>query len=257
MGKKATDKYGESGANGVYDVVTRKKALEMGLNPPYPRLVPDDYPTFQNKPLSTFQEWVVSHAEYPSEARANNIEGWATVKFYVEPDGSITNVTPEADANPVLANEIIRVVQSSPKWEAPKNKAVEGPYSYMVSLRFRLPNRITNEVPYIFVEQMPEFPGGDQELLKFVYANLKYPESARAEKKEGKVIVRFIVNTEGNVEAVSVRKGVNAALDAEAVRVISLLKGFKPAMQGGKAVNVWYSMPISFTLDKTETTEQK
>lgn len=253
MGKKATDKYGEKGANGVYDIITRKKALEMGLNPPYPRLVPDDYPTFQNKPLSTFQEWVVSHVEYPAEAKSNNIEGWATVKFNVEPDGSITNIAPEGDANTVLAKEVIRVVKSSPKWEAPKNKAVEGPYSSTVVVRFKLPDRVANEMPYVMVEQMPQYPGGDKELLNFVYANLNYPESARAEKKEGKVIVRFIVNTEGNVEAVSVRKGVSPALDAEAVRVISLLKGFKPGMNDGKAVNVWYSMPISFTLTKTET----
>ena len=51
MGKEATDKYGEKGANGVMEIITRKKALEMGLKPPFPRLAPDDYPTFQNQRL--------------------------------------------------------------------------------------------------------------------------------------------------------------------------------------------------------------
>jgi TonB family protein len=102
------------------------------------------------------------------------------------------------------------------------------------------------------VEEMPMYPGGEGELLKFIAENKKYPEAAKADTIQGKVIVRFIVNTEGNTEGITVLKGVHPLLDAEAVRVVKLLSGFKPGMQGGKAVNVWYMVPINFTLPYTK-----
>ena len=86
------------------------------------------------------------------------------------------------------------------------------------------------------------------ELLKFITENTRYPEAAKAEGAEGRVIVRFVVNTEGGTEGISVIKGVHPLLDAEAARVVSLLSGFTPGYQGGKPVNVWYMVPITFTL---------
>ncbi len=92
------------------------------------------------------------------------------------------------------------------------------------------------------------YPGGEMELLKFIAENTQYPEAAKAQKIQGKVIIRFIVNTEGNTEGITVLKGVDPMLDAEAVRVVSMLSGFKPGMQNGKAVPVWYMVPVNFTL---------
>jgi protein TonB len=117
-----------------------------------------------------------------------------------------------------------------------------------VTLKFRLPDQILNEAPFIVVEQMPRYPGGDAELLNFIKNNTKYPEAAKAEKIEGRVIVRFVVSNEGRAEAISVLKGVHPLLDAEAIKVVSMLSGWKPGMQGGKAVNVWYMVPINFSL---------
>jgi protein TonB len=97
---------------------------------------------------------------------------------------------------------------------------------------------------------MPLFPGGDAELLKYIAENTKYPETAKAAKAEGRVIVRFIVTKEGNADGVSILKGVDPLLDEEAVRVVSSLKGFEPGRQGGMPVNVWYMVPINFFLPK-------
>ena len=96
------------------------------------------------------------------------------------------------------------------------------------------------------------YPGGDSELLKFIGDNARYPAEAKANKIEGRVILRLIVNTEGDAEGISILKSVDPLLDAEAVRVCSMLKGFRPGMQSGKTVNVWYMVPVNFVLPKTE-----
>jgi len=95
---------------------------------------------------------------------------------------------------------------------------------------------------------MPNFPGGDQELLKFIGANTQYPEVAKNNNISGRVIVRFCVTARGGISQVSILKGVSPELDAEALRVVNMLPEFKPGKQGGKPVPVWYMVPITFTL---------
>ncbi|MCX6262511.1 MAG: TonB family protein [Bacteroidia bacterium] len=251
-GKEATVKYGEKGANGVYEITTRTKAIAMGIKSPLPRLGPDDYPTFQNQGFGQFNYWVANQVKYPPEAQAKKLEGWIQINFTVELDGTLSNIKPAANSDPVLSEEVMRVIRNSPKWDRPKNPAVEDPYPSNVNIGFRLPDQIIKEPPFVVVEEMPMYPGGEGELLKFIAENTKYPEAAKADTIQGKVIVRFIVNTEGNTEGITVLKGVHPLLDAEAVRVVKLLSGFKPGMQGGKAVNVWYMVPINFTLPYTK-----
>jgi TonB family protein len=102
--------------------------------------------------------------------------------------------------------------------------------------------------PFVVVEEMPMFPGGDAELLKFIAQNTVYPENAKLNNVQGKVIVRFCVTETGNVALATVLKGVDPELDQEALRVVNILPAFKPGKQGGKDVPVWYMVPISFTL---------
>ncbi len=102
--------------------------------------------------------------------------------------------------------------------------------------------------PFVVVEEMPMFPGGDIELLKYIFEHTQYPEVAKENNIQGRVIVRFCVTSKGGVSQVSVLKGVDPELDAEAVRVVSSLPAFKPGKQGGKPVPVWYMVPITFTL---------
>lgn len=246
--KAATEKYGEKGANGAYEITTRKKALEMGLKPPFPRLSPDDYPTFQGQKTSGFADWVAGHISYPTEAQARQIEGWVTLNFNVELDGTISKIASTTQDDKSLGDRVINAVRSSPKWDRPKNPNVDEPYSTGITIKFRLPNLITADAPFVVVDQMPMFPGGDAEMLKFVGKNIIYPEEAKAKNIQGKVIIRFVVNTEGKAEGVSVLRSVNTLLDAEAVRVCRTLPRFKPGMQNGKAVDVWYAVPITFTL---------
>jgi protein TonB len=102
--------------------------------------------------------------------------------------------------------------------------------------------------PFVVVEEMPEFPGGDIELLKYIFEHTNYPEVAKENNIQGKVIVRFCVTAKGTVIQISILKGVDPELDKEAMRVVATLPAFKPGKQGGKPVPVWYMVPITFTL---------
>jgi protein TonB len=107
------------------------------------------------------------------------------------------------------------------------------------------------EVPtevFVVVEEMPAFPGGDKAMMEYIYANIQYPEIAKENNIQGRVILRFCVTYKGGVDQVSVMKTVDPALDNEAIRVIKSLPAWKPGKQGGKPVNVWYSVPIMFQL---------
>jgi periplasmic protein TonB len=101
---------------------------------------------------------------------------------------------------------------------------------------------------FVVVEEMPSFPGGDVELMKFINSNIVYPEIAKENNIQGRVILRFCVTYKGAVDQVQVLKPVDPALDNEAIRVIKMLPTWKPGKQGGKPVNVWYSVPVTFQL---------
>jgi TonB family protein len=107
---------------------------------------------------------------------------------------------------------------------------------------------IDDDTPFVVVEEMPEFPGGDSLLLNYISQNTKYPETAKAKKIEGRVIVRFCVTKVGTVDKISILKGVDPEIDTEAIRVVGTLPKFKPGRQGGKDVSVWYMVPITFAL---------
>ena len=110
------------------------------------------------------------------------------------------------------------------------------------------------------VEQMPEFPGGAQALFGFVAKNIHYPKAAEDAGIQGRVIVTFVVMKDGSIGEVKVAKGVSPELDGEAVRCVKSMPKWKPGMQKGQAVNVKYTMPLSFRLDdakKEENTNQK
>ena len=93
------------------------------------------------------------------------------------------------------------------------------------------------------VEQMPEFVGGQAELMKFLAENVHYPEAAYKVGKQGRVIVTFIVEADGSVSNAKIVKKVSDELDAEALRVIGTMPKWKPGMQNGKAVRVKYTIP--------------
>lgn len=99
------------------------------------------------------------------------------------------------------------------------------------------------------VEQMPAFPGGTATLMKFLSDNMKYPEQAEKEGIQGRVICTFYVEKDGSISDISVAKSVHPQLDAEAVRVLSLMPKWIPGKRNGELTKVKYTFPITFRLE--------
>jgi len=105
-----------------------------------------------------------------------------------------------------------------------------------------------NEEIFSFVEVMPSFEGGDQELLRYLGDNLKYPKIAMDVNAEGTVYLQFVVEADGNIAEVTVLRSVFEPLDQEAIRVIKTMPKWLPGKQNGKSVRVLYTIPIKFDI---------
>ena len=101
---------------------------------------------------------------------------------------------------------------------------------------------------YKFVEQMPEYPGGQEALFKYLSTNSRYPASAKAKKIQGRVYVTFIVSSKGTVLFPHVERGIGGGCDEEALRLIRLMPKWKPGMKNGKPVPVRYTVPVNFVM---------
>ncbi len=101
---------------------------------------------------------------------------------------------------------------------------------------------------FFIVEEMPEFPGGQLALRKFIAQAVKYPVIAQENGIQGKVFVNFVVGKDGSITGAKISRGVDPSLDKEALRVVNSLPKWKPGKQGGKAVRVSYTVPINFQL---------
>ncbi len=104
--------------------------------------------------------------------------------------------------------------------------------------------------PQVFtmVEKMPEFPGGQQALMKYMSSNLQYPEIAKEEEVQGKVFLSFVVQEDGSLRDVRVIRGVHPSLDREAVRVARSMPNWIPGKNMGKVCCVQYNLPVNFVL---------
>ncbi len=120
------------------------------------------------------------------------------------------------------------------------------------------PSKESDDLVYRIVEDMPEYPGGENQLRKDIAAVVKYPEEAKKKNIQGKVFVSFVVSKSGKIKDAKIAKGVHPVLDKEALRVMkSLDKTWKPGMQRGTVVNIEYTVPIKFALDGDKKTARK
>ena len=112
-----------------------------------------------------------------------------------------------------------------------------------------VPHTIKEEIKvYRSAEQMPQFPGGEAALMKYIQTHIQYPPTAAKNHVQGRVIVQFIVWKDGSVDEVKVVRSVDKDLDKEAIRVCKTLPKFTPGRQNGKNVPVWYTLPVTFKL---------
>jgi periplasmic protein TonB len=151
---------------------------------------------------------------------------------------------------PVVTDDTTKVTPYIPTTEEIINTVQNGNVSDTVTYTEPTDPVVPVEIkPFIFVEEMPEFPGGNAALLKYVSENLRYPEEAQNNNIQGRVILKFVVNPDGSVDRIEVLRGVDQLLDDEAIRVVNSLPRFKPGKQGGVAVPVWFSLPVTFKIE--------
>lgn len=215
----------------------------------------DKKPTFQGGDQNNFTAWVTKNIKLIPSAFNKNGEVQSLVSFTVNEEGNVVSVKVLRGTSADADKEAIRVVTSSPKWEpAEKNgKAVPVTFTLPIIISNKTSIHIYEEgkddtVPFSLVENKPIFQGGDQnKFMVWVNENIKFPKEGMKGITTARIVVQFTVTAKGNVDNVKVLRGVNAAVDAEAIRVVSASPDWIPGKVDGKPVNVTFTFPIIFT----------
>ncbi len=206
--------------------------------------------------------FIIQNVRYPSQAKTDNISGKVIVNFVVSRTGKIEKAKVVKGVHPDLDAEALRVIGLMPDWVPGKHKGKDVDVSYTLPIQFTFDGEKLKGVKLVtygdtqkrkapifsVVEEMPQFQGGAAELMKFISNNVKYPAAATADKAQGTVVMNFVIKSDGKVENVKVFRSVHPALDAEAIRVIGLMPDWTPGRQGGKPVDVSFTIPIQFKL---------
>jgi TonB family protein len=218
--KPATDKFGEKAKDGVIEITTKGKIGKV--------LVIIDGVLHEKDGMSMINmDDIKSMSVLKNEDALNKYgekgrNGAIEVTTYKEGEKRPEVKVVKSDkGDPKTGQEPIDVVQAVPKSDKDK---------------------------FVVVEEMPSFPGGKDAMTAWIIANLKYPAEAVKAKITGKVYVNFIVSSLGKVKNVVVSKSPSPLLNAEAIRVISSMPDWKPAMQAGKPVDVQFNVPVEFKL---------
>ncbi len=280
--KSATNVYGEKGKNGVILIKTKTKAGDPANAPlTYSSerttkqngttvfVVVEEMPEFPGGE-EALRKIIAENVKYPAEAAKEGIQGKVFVTFVVKSDGTVADAKIARGVHPLLDNEAIRVLNLLPTWKPGKQRGQNVNVSYTIPVQFKLDGdknakqeavmvtKVNGPRPdgvYVVVEEMPEFPGGEQALRELIAKTVKYPADAIKEGIQGKVFVTFVVKSDGTVGDAKIARSVNASLDNEAIRVINLLPKWKPGKQKGKEVNVSYTIPVMFALDGGKSKE--
>lgn len=230
--------------------------------------------------MEALMKFINTNVRYPQIAHTNGTQGRVIAQFIVEKDGSISNIKVIRSVSAELDGEAIRVLATMPKWIPGTQKGVPVRVNYSVPVSFRLSGgpeakevknsqldeiavvgygpqkepKVTPETVFEVVEEMPKYPGGVEEMMKYLARNIKYPTIDQENKIQGRVVVEFIVDKEGDVLRPKIQRSVSPSLDAEAVRVVSGMGKWIPGRQRGEAVAVKYTVPITFSLQSGPTT---
>jgi TonB family protein len=167
--------------------------------------------------------------------------------IYIVDGERVENFKNDIPADEIAKMEVYKGASAS-KWTSDPDVGV-----IIITTKKAEAASMDDELFYV-VEEMPEFPGGDLALRKFIAENVRYPEEAKANNEQGSAFVKFIVDKTGKVTEPSIVRGSGStSLDEEAIRVVSTIPDFTPGRQRGQNVAVSLVMPIKFALSSTET----
>lgn len=160
-----------------------------------------------------------------------------------------------AQAGPVFLQKLSNhldslAADSSLKWTAVEMNEISDLYPDAVSPKGHEESVYpAKEEVFQIVEQMPQFPGGEDALNQYLNSHIQYPKTAADKGISGTVMLSFIVNKEGNIEKVNMLKGIGSGCDEEAIRVVKMMPKWLPGRQNGQKVNVLFTLPIRFELN--------
>lgn len=258
-------------------------------------------------------KFLADNIRYPVIAQENGIQGRVICSLVIAKDGSVTNVSVQRGVDPSLDAEVVRLINSMPKWNPGTQRGNAVNVRAIMPVVFRLqgdvpqdpllskedrealavremnavgavdgmlifdeivvvgytsqsskgpvaPNppqkkETVREEVFVVVEEQPTFPGGNKGMMEFLGENVKYPVEAQSNGIQGRVILNFVVMKDGSLTDINVVRGVDPLLDAEAVRVIGEMPKWIPGKQRGQAVNVKFTLPITFSLTKSDPFE--
>ena len=249
----------------------------------------EEMPKFPGGDEAMFK-FIAENVKYPEKAKDEGISGRVFISFVIEKDGSVSNVKVLRGIGGGCDEEAARVISSMPKWKPGKQKGEFVRVSYQIPIMFKLGQTndeykttvktviagddehswkaSTATVPdnsakekmqpdkdgvYQIVEEMPRFPGGDEAMFKFIAKNVQYPKEAKDKEIQGRVFLSFVVEKDGSVSNVEVKRGIGGGCDEEAVRVVKAMPKWKPGKQEGKPVRVSFTLPFNFKLDGSTT----
>ena len=212
--------------------------------------------------MAECMKFLSKNIRYPEEAMKNDVQGRVIIQFVVKKDGSISNPTVARSVDPLLDEEALRVVNAMPKWKPGmhEGKAVNVKYTIPVAFKLQGENadskaaatpreaQVDENGVYMVCDQMPMYPGGMQELMKFLQKNIQYPQDAEEKGIQGRVIVQFVVEKDGSIKDIKVVRGIDPSLDKEALRVINAMPKWEPGKHKGEAVSVKYTVPVAFKM---------
>jgi TonB family protein len=249
--ESATRAYGEKGKNGVIIITSKQEEQRHIIDGEKAFVVVEQMPQFPGGE-NAMREFIQKTLKYPEDAKKNKVQATVIVNFVIDKEGRIRNPR-IMRGSPELNDEAMRILNSMPAWAPGKQGGKAVPVSYTIPIKFVLPateaasQQITDKpVLYGNVNEKPHFPGGDQEMLKFINANIKYPISAQEEGASGTALVYFIVRSNGKIENVRLLNNIHSTLQDEALRVIRNMPDWVPGKKGNEAVDVACTIPLKF-----------
>jgi TonB family protein len=225
--------------------------------------------------MAGWNKYLSENLRYPPNAQRKGIEGTVIVAFVVNTDGTTTDIEILRSLGGGCDEEVIRIVQGSPKWTPGMQRGKPVRTRMRLPLRFILGGTDTsrdstevslNAVPlppaaegqdssqegaalfFDVVDTPPSPVGGFEAWSRHLSENLTYPTSARMKGIQGTVLVSFIVNTDGTIEGIELVQGIGGGCDEEAIRIIKSSPSWTPGMIKGKAVRTRMKIPIGFRL---------
>jgi TonB family protein len=206
-------------------------------------------------------KYLAANIRYPEAAKKEQVQGRVVIRFVVDKEGNVTDAVLQRDIGGGCGEEAMRVVRNMPKWSPGKQGGQPVSVCYTLPVSFGMPAReapdesikadaaaiASADKVFTAVEQMPQ-PSVD--IMGYLAENLRYPEAARKAAVEGLVVAKFVIDNEGKIKDALIQKGIHPDCDQEVLRVLHAMPDWKPGMQAGKAVNVYFTLPVSFRLDK-------